>query len=162
MKKQNAHSAQEPIMTLNLDRTEHKTLVHYLLDHVIDHTVGAEVDECFDCLVSKFGERYGFETLDSELENLILGVIEDVKRIWEQEASGDYTGWAKTATTEYEYQQPTAERHDADYWLSAEERELAPFPGKGGSGDGPIDWSWSDAEDGWDDSITREMRGSGE
>lgn len=58
---------------LNLDRTERKQFIAYLTDLIADGRVGANRDECWDSLVSKFGERFGFDETDfnSEFEGII-------------------------------------------------------------------------------------------
>lgn len=64
---------------LNLDATERKQFITHLRNQLGDGNVGANFDECYDSLLSKFGERYEMEDgqLDSELEGLIFEAMQE-------------------------------------------------------------------------------------
>lgn len=100
---------------LNLDRTQRENFTRLLVNQITDGTLPADADECFFALMEAFGEGYMFDSMDSEVE----GIIDDALRTTHDAA--DYNR-SVDAFHGIEYQQPTAERHDAFYWLSEEEQ----------------------------------------
>lgn len=70
-------------MELNLDRTERKHFTTHLVDAILDGRIAPDRDECWDSLVRKFGERYGFEDsdLNSEFESILDEAIDESCRV---------------------------------------------------------------------------------